>query len=780
MMDDSNIIVSSTEIIKDKLYFATLTTGYRPKPTKNSKYFHIEDDIVYESFYFDFGPYHLCHLYQFCERLNAELAKAPSNKKIVFYTSDNETLRLNAAYLIGSYAIINLSKSPAWVHAQLTGESEWSLLSFRDVSGGPAACDMTLLDVFQGLQIALQGGFFDFKHFNEDEYLYYERVENGDLNWIIPDKMLAFSGPHAKSRLDHGYPLHSPEHYHDYFKRNNVTTIVRLNKKSYDARQFSSHGFEHRELFFVDGSVPSDAIVARFIRICEAAPGAVAVHCKAGLGRTGTLIGCYMMKHHGFSARQAIAWLRICRPGSVIGHQQRFLETAQARMHLEGEAYRRRHNMTSLPRCARGVYSQLPPPCIESTPPSDVENQDRPTVCTTAAGHHTRRNIARGSDKPVSLNTILNNVDNVNAVNNGNVNNNDVEVVAAGRKAKKIESNISLIPSSESCDAENNLTGSVRKLRPAAPLAPKLSYMLPTNNLRNANNTNLNTKAPPRILNSALKSHYNSKTSTFPPTRNPNAASNKISANLKGSFTGKSSFHGQRANLARNSNLAFNHGSNALLKTYTRKTTTINNNQTNSLNSVTSTLSALTENCTLNSNSGIKNTTTILTSSSVVETRTATQSKTGLNPVNTRKKTIIRSNSNSRKKLPKSNHSILNGKLDNVLGDQNSNLDLSSSDTNTTTLSADSLDTPVDRTRRKRDKSVSPEPMEQCYAHSVITADVTPDNYEETLNSQGNRLYKIKALRRRGPAGALRDKKDAIQTRSSSLGNSNNVSVKKK
>jgi cell division cycle 14 len=52
----------------------------------------------------------------------------------------------------------------------------------------------------------------------------------------------------------------------------------------------------------------------------------VKILCSAGLGRTGTLIACYMMKHHGFTAREAIAWLRVCRPGSVIGHQQWFLD----------------------------------------------------------------------------------------------------------------------------------------------------------------------------------------------------------------------------------------------------------------------------------------------------------------------------------------------------------------------------------------------------------------------------------------------------------------------
>jgi cell division cycle 14 len=46
----------------------------------------------------------------------------------------------------------------------------------------------------------------------------------------------------------------------------------------------------------------------------------------AGLGRTGTLIGAYLMKNYRFTAAEVIAWLRICRPGSVIGPQQNYLE----------------------------------------------------------------------------------------------------------------------------------------------------------------------------------------------------------------------------------------------------------------------------------------------------------------------------------------------------------------------------------------------------------------------------------------------------------------------
>lgn len=47
---------------------------------------------------------------------------------------------------------------------------------------------------------------------------------------------------------------------------------------------FTQHGFRLHDLLFDDGTVPARHILDRFLQVCEEAKGAVAVHCRAGLG----------------------------------------------------------------------------------------------------------------------------------------------------------------------------------------------------------------------------------------------------------------------------------------------------------------------------------------------------------------------------------------------------------------------------------------------------------------------------------------------------------------
>lgn len=323
-------------IIPGRLSFVSLRRV--PKDTATKVFFTIDEELLYDSFFADFGPLNLSKLYRFCCKL-LHILRAPEHEQrhIYYYSSFNVHKRANAAFLIGAFSILYLKRNVEEAYEPLSTLSP-PLVAFRDASYGSCTYQLTLIDCLRGLHQALCNRFFDYTAFSPQEYEYYERVENGDFNWMVPDKFLAFAGPHKQRRLEDGYPLLEPADYFEYFHKHGVTDIIRLNRKQYDRTQFTAAGFQHHDLFFVDGSTPPEAILQQFIRICEKAKGVVAVHCKAGLGRTGTLIGCYIMKHYRLTAPEVIAWLRIARPGSVIGPQQYYLQQQQAAMWQEGDA----------------------------------------------------------------------------------------------------------------------------------------------------------------------------------------------------------------------------------------------------------------------------------------------------------------------------------------------------------------------------------------------------------------------------------------------------------
>ncbi len=178
-----------------------------------------------------------------------------------------------------------------------------TLLPFRDASVGASTFGLTVLECWKGLIKANSCGFFELSTFDPSEYgfnipctpftiycryYFYERVENGDMNWIVPSKFLAFSGPHASHHSDAGLRTltpgllsfafifstyrHIPEDYIPYFKKHNVGCVVRLNKKVYDKKRFVDYGVKHYDMYFVDGSTPSDAIVQRFLEVLGCYP----------------------------------------------------------------------------------------------------------------------------------------------------------------------------------------------------------------------------------------------------------------------------------------------------------------------------------------------------------------------------------------------------------------------------------------------------------------------------------------------------------------------------
>lgn len=120
--------------------------------------------------------------------------------------------------------------------------------------------------------------------------------------WILPNRLLAGEIPAAKNREESKAKI-------DALIKSNVNVIINLMEE--DERNYNNELFFdysnyldplevtiHR-LPIVDLSIPSKAHMLRILDLIDEALESgkvVYVHCWGGVGRTGTVVGCYLIR----------------------------------------------------------------------------------------------------------------------------------------------------------------------------------------------------------------------------------------------------------------------------------------------------------------------------------------------------------------------------------------------------------------------------------------------------------------------------------------------------
>lgn len=169
-------------------------------------------------------------MHAFCLELD-KLLNDPKYKsaKIYHYCNDDIAKKANAAFLMGAYQITYLSRTAkeAWLPFEKV-----KFVPYRDAARGPCNYQCTLLHCLEGVEWAEKLGWYNRLTFDLTEYRKYEKIENGDLNWIIPGKIMAFSTP--VDSIDPNDKTLTPEFYIPIFKELEIEAVIRLGAKEYD------------------------------------------------------------------------------------------------------------------------------------------------------------------------------------------------------------------------------------------------------------------------------------------------------------------------------------------------------------------------------------------------------------------------------------------------------------------------------------------------------------------------------------------------------------------